>query len=143
MKTLLALICFASMAICLALGYVCTIPFWQAFLINASTSFLALGVGLILVNIYLERSARKGAVKSLLVLSNRAITDFHNPWVRLCWARFGRDEYGKIGREYIKAKGKPQALRQEVRDGFYELVKNHPELMSTVESLEESLIELV
>jgi hypothetical protein len=130
------------MALTLTLAYFCSSPFWQAFLTNASASFLAIGFGLILVNIYLEKSARKGAVKSLLVLSNRAMVSFHNKWLDLCWAKFGRDEFGKIGQEYIESDGKPEALKQSVRKDIYDLVKNSNDLRSSIENLEESLTEL-
>jgi len=103
---------------------------------------MALGVGLIFVNIYLERHARRGAVKSLLVLSNLAIAEFHNAFLNLCWARFGRDEWGKIQEEYINAGGKPTSLRQDVRDFLYETTKSNEELKAKLGKLLDTLTEL-
>src|SRR6266446_8117696 len=128
MKRLLVAIALGLMAVLLTGAYFCHSPFWQAVLINAATSFMALGVGLIFVNIYLERHARKGAVRSLLVLSHTAIGDFHDALLDIGWARFGRDQWGNFIKEYMDAGGQPEALRQEVRDFLYNTVKDNTAL---------------
>lgn len=125
MKQMLVVVSFGMMALLLVGAYYCPNAFWQAVGINAATSFMALGIALIFVNVYLERSARRGAVKSLLVLSNQAIAEFHNAFLDICWAKFGRDEWGQIGREYINAQGQPEALRQEVRRFLYNTAKSN------------------
>jgi hypothetical protein len=142
MKRLLVVGTFALMVACLIAAYFTQSPFWQAFLINSSTSFLALGAGLLFVNVYLEGKARKGAVRSLLVLSHRAIVDFHNDLLTAAWSKFGRDQFGKIADEYVKAGGRPEALRSEVRQGFYEMMKSDKNLASRLVALEEALTEL-
>jgi hypothetical protein len=142
LKQLLTLLSFLLMAISLAIAYYCQSAFWQAVAINSGTSFMALGVGLLFVNVYLERNSRRGAVRSLLVLSNDALADFHDMLLDLCWAEFGRDQWGKIMEEYIDADGQPQALRQDVRDKLYVLIKSNSMLMSKIERLEETLTEL-
>ena len=126
---------------CSRSAYVCPQPFWQSVLINTSTSFLALGIGLIFVNIYLERNSRKDAVRSLLILSDQAIATYHNTWLDLCWAKFGRDRFSEITVEYIKSNGAPEGLQRVVRD-LYTLVKDNAVLISKLESLENALTEL-
>ncbi len=123
-------------------AYFCKSPFWQAVLINASTSFMALGVALIFVNIYLERHARRGAVKSLLVLSNRAIAQFHNSLLNQAWAKYGRDEWGKTRSEYVKSNGKAAALRHDVREFLYETAKSNKDIAAKLEKLLDTLTEL-
>jgi hypothetical protein len=141
-KNLMVLVSTVLMAACLALAWFVKSKFWEAFLINASTSFLALGVGLIFVSIYLEKNARRGAVKSLLVLSQTAIGNVHNDFLNAAWAKFGRDRFGEIVKEYVGAKGAPQALEHQVRESMYDIVKNNKQLMARIEKLEEALVEL-
>lgn len=142
MKRLLVFIAFGMMVVLLSIAYFCSGPFWQPVLINAGTSFMALGAALVFVNVYLERHARRGAVKSLFVLSNRAIAQFHNTLLDVCWAKFGRDEWGKIAKEYINSNGEPTALRQDVRDFLYDLAKSNKELEAKLDRLMDTLTEL-
>jgi hypothetical protein len=123
-------------------AYWCPIQFWQSFLVNASTSFIALGVGLIVVNIYLERDSRRSAVESLLTLTIPVISSFHNTWFEMCWAKFGLERFAEIGVEYIKSGGKPECLQRVVRDDLYRVVKNNANLATKLDSLENTLIEL-
>jgi hypothetical protein len=142
MKRNLVILAFVLMVAFIAAAYYCPSPFWQAVALNAGTSFMALGVALIFVNVYLERSARKGAVKSLLLLSHQAIADFHNYLLDICWAKFGRDEWGNIGKEYLNSGGKFEALKHEVREFLYETARTDKELHNKIDNLSESLTEL-
>ena len=91
----------------------------------------------------MERNARKGAVKSLLQLSDQAFSAYYNRWLELCWDKFGRDEFGKLGQEYINSDGNPEALRQSARDGIYSIVEDNADLVVLLDSLEETLTELI
>lgn len=142
-KTKLITGAFIFAAGCLVVSrYHCTSEFWQSFLVNLSTSFIEIGVGLIVINIYLERDARKGAVTSLLLLSNQSLAEFHNLLLDLCWARFGRDDWNKLVDEYMNADGKPEALKQSARDGLYEIFTTSPVLQQKIQSLENAFVEL-
>ena len=142
MKRMLVLISFGLMILLLIGAYFCTNAFWQAVAINAGTSFMSLGVGLIFVNIYLERNAKKGAVRALLILSSQSIVEFHNMFLDICWAQFGRDAWGKIQDEYTDSNGQPSALRQDVRDFLYDLCKNNQNLRGKIGRLRDTLVEL-
>ena len=142
MKLTLTIISFVLMVAALIIAWFLKSKFWESVAINAATSFMALGVGLIFVNIYLERHARKGAVRSLLVLSHTAIGDFHDALLDIGWARFGRDQWGNFIKEYMDAGGQPEALRQEVRDFLYNTVKDNTALARKIDKLEETLAEL-
>jgi len=142
MKRNLTLATFGVGLLALVGGYFCPSPFFQAFLINISSSFLAIGSGLLIVNIYLERQARKGAVKSLLVLSNEAIAEFHNLWLDLIWAKMGSEGYDQTVQGYIKAGGKPEALKESARLDIYNAVNANKALQSAVDKLETTLTEL-
>jgi len=130
-----------SVAVLLGARY-CPSTFWQNFLLGISVNFLILGVSLSVINIYFERRTRKGAVRALLILSQRSINTFHNKWLQACWDAFGKDETGKIFKEYTTAKGAAEALKQQVRDNFYNILKNNTEISGLVDDLDNTLVEL-
>jgi len=116
--------------------------FWQSVLLHIFGTLLAVTIGLVIVNIFLENRARRDAVKSLLLLAADAIQDFHNGWLDLAWAKFGRDQYGDIGNEYMKSDGKPEALKKSVRSDLYGIVKGNALLLKHIEALDEAMTEL-
>lgn len=124
-------------------GYWLPPPFWQSLFINLATTFFALAIAVVAVNMYLERSKQREAVKSLLLLSNEAIARFHNTLLTHLWTRFGKVEFGDIRKEYVRTNGDPNAIKPDDRSKIYELVKaNTKDIMSLVENLDQSLIEL-
>lgn len=142
MKIRYAIFVALSGAICLALSFVVFQPQLNAFLIGMSGNLFAVAIGIVIVNQYLESDARKGAVRALLLLSEHAITEFHNNWLDTCWARFGRDTYGGIFSEYLRAGLMPDALRDDVRNTIYDLYVNNPQLQQHTRDLDNVLSEL-
>jgi hypothetical protein len=114
----------------------------SSFLVGVSGNLVAVAVGIVIVNHYLENDARKRAVQALFALSTQTINGFHNTWLDLCWARFGKDEYGKLATEYINSGGRPEALRTESKDALYEIYVNSTELHEAIRRLDEALTEL-
>jgi hypothetical protein len=141
-KRVIAIGAFGAAALTLYVAQSIKDAFWQNVAVEVFGLFLAVGVGLLIVNIFLESQARQDAVRSLLMLANDAIKDFHNDWMDLVWAKFGREDYGKIGEEYMRAKGKPEALKQSVRSDIYFIVKGNAALISRLEVLEETMTEV-
>ena len=117
-------------------------PFYQNIISEIFGTFVSLALGLIIVNVYLESAAKRQAVRSLFQLCNESIARFHNQWLNLCWAKFGRDGFTELGLEYIKSSGKPQALKKDVRDAIYNLVKGNTSLLLLIDRLEETMTEL-
>lgn len=142
MKKKLVFICFGSMIITIFSAYFIPSAFFQNIVINIGTTFFALGVGLILVNIYLENKAKKGAVKSLFVLVQKSIAEFHNYLLNVGWAKYGSEGFGEIIVEYVKSNGNPQSIKKDNRLFFYDLVKNDREILTKVEILQNNLTEL-
>jgi hypothetical protein len=142
MKTKLAFLCLVSGAAIAVGAYFIAHTLLQSFLLGLSTNVIALGIGILIVNRVLENDARKSAVRSLLILSERAISDFHNPWLSICWSKVGREEYGRVTTEYLKSGGKPTALKEQDRKIIYELYKLNPVIHQKVAALDETLVEL-
>jgi len=142
MKSLVAVIVFLSAIAFFSLSFFITQPQINNLLIGLAGNFVAVSLGIVLVNQFLESRARKGAVKALLLLSEQAINAFHNRWLTLCWAKFGRERFGDIGSEYAAARGDPKALPEDVRKALYEIYKQDTETQSNIRKLDEVLTEL-
>jgi len=142
MKIILAFVIFILSVPPLIAAHTVTDTVWVSFLTGLSSSLVILGVGVIAINFYLENAARQGAVKALFMLSQRAITDFHNDWITLCWSKFGRDMYGSIAKELVDAKLDVNALKKENRAIIYNIYAESPDLKNRVSELESMLSEL-
>ena len=117
-------------------------PVWQSFFAGLSSSLFVLGIGVLAVNLYLESASRRNAVKALFMLSQTAIGEFHNDWLRSCWAKFGRDEYGRMGNELTKVNLDVSAIKKEARAAIYDIYVSSPTLRARVAELESVLSEL-
>jgi len=144
MKRHLVLICIAF-AGAIGLGaYFAPETFWQPLLINLATVFFGASLAILLVNIYLERDARKQAVQALLALASEGIGDFHNTFLDIIWTKFGKDDFGDPRTKYKKADGDIMVLTPEQRKGVYDLAKEHQtRLNPLLERLDQSLAEAV
>lgn len=123
-------------------GYFIENAYLQNIAVEICGLFLALAIGMTVVNVVLENKQRQSAVKSLLLLISDSINDFHNTLISQFWAKFGKDRWGEIIDEYVGANGKAEALSEEVRNEIYKIVKERPFLLEKLEKLEESMIEL-
>lgn len=98
-------------------------PYISGFIANLATTFFGLGVGLYIVNIYLDRKSRKTAVTSLLRLIAPSIQAHHNALLTEAWNRFGKPQWGEIMDRYADNDGDPRALTPDERHTIYEMVK--------------------
>jgi hypothetical protein len=118
--------------------------FWQPLLINIATTFFAAGLGILLVNVYLEKESRKKAVKALLQLSQDGISDFHNAFLDMIWTKFGKDDFGDLRTKYKKAGGNIMVLSPEQRRKIYDMSKeNQEKLGPLLEKLDQALAETI
>jgi len=138
---------YLTFALALAIGvgaYFVPPQYWQPLLINLATTFFAVGVGIIVVNIYIDKESRKGAVVSLLQLSHRAISDYHDQFVDLVLKRFGRDEWESIVNGYIKGEGDVMTIKPDHRKWIYDLAKeNQNKLGPCIQDLDDALQEII
>lgn len=114
----------------------------QSFLVGISSSLVVASIGVVALNFYLESRIRKQAVQSLFFLSQEAIAKFHNHWLDVLWARFGRTETGQMFDEFRNAGLSPAALKKESREYIYREYRENPEIRQNVVGLEASLAEL-
>ena len=123
-------------------GYFLTDEYFQNLAVEFSGIAIALSVGIFAVNMFLESKSKKPAVRSLLMLIDVQIRDFHNLWMDINWAEFGRDSFGDITREYVSADGRPEALSLDVRQKIYASVADNVSLLKSLRALEEVMVEL-
>jgi hypothetical protein len=125
-------------------GYYAPVAFWQPLLINVSTTFLAVAIGIVIVNIYLDKESKQGAVVSLLQLSHSAIADFHDHLLDLVWTRFGKDEWGEVIDAYAKSGGDVMTVKPGYRKWVYDLAKaDQSKLGPLIQALDSSMQELI
>lgn len=138
---MLVLLSFGMTILSLAGAYYTRSEFWQSVGISAASAFMALGFGLLFVNLYLEKSARRGAVLSLLLLSYKPFEAFHDRFLDLVWAKFGKDEWEKIFTSFHEGDG-PEVLREDVRMFFHALGTSNKEMRAHLERLLDTLAEV-
>lgn len=141
-KLWLALFIIVVATIFFGLSFEIVQPEFNSLFIGLAGNLLAVALGIIIVNQYMESHSRKRAVKALLTLSNKVIADFHNHWMNISWAKFGRDRYGEIASEYVRSEGKPEAIQEDTRQGIYSLYKNDPFIQNYIRKLDEVLVEV-
>jgi hypothetical protein len=125
-------------------AYFAPSSFWQPLLINVATTFLAVAVGIVIVNIYLDKASRRGAVMSLLQLSDAAIIDFHDHVLDLVWTKFGKDEWGELVDGYVASGGDAMTIKPGFRRWIYDLVNaDQSKLGPLIQSLDSSLQEII
>lgn len=113
------------------------------FAINLATTFFAVGWGVIVINIYLERSARRSAVAPLLGLAHESIAQLHNTLLDTMWARFGKEPFGRLLDGYRESGGKPTAISAPERREFYDAVKkDRSKLYDLLDQLDVTLEEM-
>jgi hypothetical protein len=129
--------------LCAYLGFKFPTGFWQTLMVNLATTFLALALAVIVVNLYLEHRKKREAVRALLLVSNDAIAEFHNTFLQFLWTSYSKSDFKKIRDDYINANGDPDAVSPDNRAKIYELAKNNSKQFTTlVENLDQSLSEL-
>lgn len=142
MKKWLVLICSSAAILSAVLAYYLS-GYWQSLVLNVAAAFFAASLGIVLINVYLERNSRAGAVRSILMLSNKSIARFHNTFLDLVWTKFSSTDFGDLREKYIQANGDIMVISPDDREKIYILAKNkNDELSALVGELEQSLIEI-
>lgn len=142
-KSSLIIFNLALAAICLLWAWMTKSEFSRSLAINLATTFFAIGWGIITINIYLERSDRRAAVRPLLSLSHESIARLHNTLLDTMWARFGREPFGRLLHGYQQSGGKPMAISAPERREFYDAVKSErAKVIKLLDELDQTLEEL-
>lgn len=117
--------------------------YWRSMLLDLGMVFVTLAAGLIVVNLYLDRSARKSAMEPLIELIETSIQQHHNDLMDKAWERIGKPQFNQPVDRYLENGKDPLALTPDERDAIYNLVKSNKEnLASLHHKLEEDLKEL-
>jgi hypothetical protein len=110
---------------------------------HISSCFIEISIGIIIVNIYLERKSKQGAVYSILEFADTSILQFHNKLLDFMWTKFGSNEWANLIQEYYDGDSKPEIIPPVTRENIYEIIKiNYVELRSDIRSLESTLTEM-
>jgi hypothetical protein len=98
--------------------------YWHDLAMMLANVAVSLGVGLLVVNRYLNTDERRRAAMPLLRLIAPAIQEFHNEhFIRRGRLAFGTPVFNELIASYQKHGRRPDALSPAQRDGLYELIK--------------------
>lgn len=118
-----ALVFFVVFIVLAAIAYFATGTFVQQLLVNLATVFFAAGLGLWVVNVYLEHRLRREAVAAFIDLVWRPIVDQHNALMDSILRRMGKHEWTELVMRYVDQQGDPKYLTIQQRDTIHAIVK--------------------
>lgn len=143
MKKYLVLISFLLFLVVAFIAYQIQNPFFQIFLISISTTFFAVAVAILVVNIYMEKSKRKDAIASLFGLANNSMIQFHNNILDQAWTQFGKSEYNDIVNSFFDSNYDIKVLKPNDRTKLFDAFKvKRDEFINYSNELENTLSEL-
>jgi hypothetical protein len=124
-------------------GYFVPEGYWQSLLIELGATFLAVAVGIVAVNIYLDKDSRKAAIKSIVQLSGSSMNAYHRHITNLLLTRFDADEATTIVRKYAEHNGDINFIKPDHRRWIYDLAKaDQARIAAVVNDLERTLEEV-
>ncbi len=123
-------------------GYYIPDEYWRSASINLSTGLLFFGLGIYIVNIYLERHTRSHAVRALLRMVNESIAAFHNRLLDLAWTRYSKEEFANLAVRYLKGNADIMSISPQDRQTLFSLFnENRAEITRLAANLEPILME--
>jgi hypothetical protein len=126
MKTKRYIILSLLAAIIAATAGYFTQGYWQALLINLSTTFLGLSIGLIVINHFLNRQEKRQAAIPMLEMIHPYVSELHNDhFIDPGRLKFGIPGFNALIDAYEQNGRTPAALSPEQRNGLYDLIKEH------------------
>jgi hypothetical protein len=69
-------------------------------MISVGGTFLALSMGIFIVNIYLNRDEKKTALEALFYYVAKSMDEFHDKLLDLMWTKFSKSEFNDVMNEY-------------------------------------------
>lgn len=98
-------------------------PVLHELIVAAFSSLLSVEMGLIVVNIYVERMRKKDAVRQLFVYVHGAIADAHNFFIRRLISKHGKNELDSLTDAYMSGERDADFLSDSQVDSLYALSK--------------------
>lgn len=126
-KTIIVLaIVFSLMSgIGMSLSYMITEPYLQALLLSVSVALLQLVLGIVIVNLYIDRKSKKNIALSFLGAADKSIATYHNTFLEVIWAEFGQKKWQEILTEYIRNNGDSITIPTNEKQRVFNVVKNN------------------
>ena len=128
-KTIIVLaIIFSLMSgIGMSLSYMIPNPYLQTLSMSISVALLQLVLGIVIVNLYIDKKSKKNIARSFLAPADRCIATYHNTFLDVIDAEFGQKQWREIITEYWNGNGDPSIIALNERKRVYNVVKNNYE----------------
>lgn len=138
-------IAFLAGAIASLVGAYYAGSFAQQALLNVFGTALSAAVGLLIVNVVLDKKSRRIAAGPLMQLIHEPITHYHNDLVlEVGKNKFGIPNYSRIQDAYNNNGGNPQVLSQPERVMFNDMIEeNILEINSCIDEIDLRLSDMI
>lgn len=126
-KTIIVLaIIFSLMSgVGMSLSFMIPQPYLQALSMSISVALLQLVLGIVIVNLYIDRKSKKNIALSFLGAADKSIATYHNTFLEVIWAEFGQKKWQEIITEYIRNNGDSITIPTNEKQRVFNVVKNN------------------
>lgn len=124
-------------------GFFIKQQYLQSIIANISITFFGGALGVLIVNIYIEKSEKKKALKSLLRMIAPTVARASDTMLAEVHRHFGTQEFSEIQIKYKKSGGDPKVLTPTERDKIYDMIHNNKSIFEdSAKIISEELKEL-
>ncbi len=99
--------------------------YWQTLILNMSSALIQLVLGMVIVNLYLDKDSKKRVATAFLSSAGNRIAAYHNMFLELLWNEFGQKRWGEILDSYIESECMPMSISAEDQQKFYTVIKDN------------------
>lgn len=111
----------------MALSHLITNTYMQTLSLSISVSLLQLVLGIVIVNLYIDKKSKSNIARAFLVPADRCIATYHNTFLDVIGEEFGQKQWREIITEYLIGNGDPSIIALNERKRVFDVVKNNYE----------------
>lgn len=116
----------------MALSHLITNTYMQTLSLSISVSLLQLVLGIVIVNLYIDKKSKSNIARAFLVTADRCIATYHNTFLDVIGGEFGQKQWREIITEYLNGHGDPSIIALNERKRVFDVVKNNYETIKTL-----------
>lgn len=116
----------------MALSHMITNTYMQTLSLSISVSLLQLVLGIVIVNLYIDKKSKRNIARAFLGPADRCIATYHNTFLDVIDEEFGQKQWREIITEYVIGNGDPSIIALNERKRVFDVVKNNYETIKTL-----------
>lgn len=111
----------------MALSHMINNTYMQTLSLSISVSLLQLVLGIVIVNLYIDKKSKRNIARAFLGPADRYIATYHNTFLDVIDEEFGQKQWREIITEYLIGNGDPSIIALNERKRVFDVVKNNYE----------------